>query len=66
MIGGRKSGFIYEQIKIDDFEEYIISPYSNIPPGDCIIIEFGPEKQLTDKICLPYKLAEEKGDIKKT
>lgn len=61
----KKSGFIYEQIKVDNFEEYILSPYSNIPPGDCIIIEFGPEKQSTDKICTSYRLAEERGHIKK-
>jgi len=51
------------QKKIADFEEYVLSPYSNVPPGDCIIIEFDEEKEETDKICTTYKLALEKGDL---
>ena len=53
----------YTQEKIQDFENYILSPYSNVPPGDCIIIEFDQEKQFTDKICDSYKLSIEKGEL---
>lgn len=60
----KKSGFIYKQEKLENFEEYILSPYSNIPPGDCIIIEFDKEKDRTDKICETYKIAIQKGDLK--
>ena len=51
------------QEKIQNFPEYIISPYSNIPPGDCIIIEFSEEKSQTEKLCNTYKIAMEKGEL---
>ena len=60
----KKSGFLYKQEKLGDFQDYIISPYQNIPPGDCIIIEFGIPKNTTDKICESFKLAIQKGDLK--
>lgn len=53
----------YTQEKIDDFEEYMLSPYSMIPPGDCIIIEFAPEKSRTGHICTTYRLAIERGEL---
>ena len=54
----------FSQQKLEDFEDYVISPHSIIPPGDCIIIEFSSEeKQKTDKICEPYKIAIQKGEI---
>lgn len=35
-----------------DMEEYVLSPYEQVPPGDCIIIDFSPgESETTDKIC---------------
>lgn len=55
---------ILEQLKLADFPEYVISPESVIPPGDCVIIEFGPEKEKTENICLFYEIALDKGDIK--
>ena len=61
---GKKSGFFYKQQKVDDFEDYILSPYANVPPGDCFIIELGPAKEKTDKICVSYRVAEENGFIK--
>ena len=58
-----KSGFVYEQVKLENFEDHILAPYINIPPGDCIILEFGPEKDFTDRICESYKVAILRGDI---
>jgi len=55
--------WIYEQIKLDDFDQYVLSPYSNVPPGDCIIIEFYQDKDKTDKICETYKVAMGSGDL---
>jgi len=55
--------WIYEQIKLDDFDQYVLSPYSNVPPGDCIIIEFDQDKDKTDKICETYKVAMGSGDL---
>ncbi len=32
--------------------EYVISPYEQVPPGDCIIIDFSTgEPETTDKVC---------------
>ena len=58
------SQFLFKQIKLDNFDDYVLSGYSNIPPGDCIIIEFDQEKTKTEKICSTYKIAIEKGEIK--
>ncbi len=55
--------WIYEQIKLEDFENYVISPYPNVPPGDCMIIELDKEKERTDKICASYEIAAEGGEL---
>lgn len=55
---------IANQKKLANFTDYVLSPQSLIPPGDCIIIEFGPEKQKTDKICKFYQIAIQKGELK--
>lgn len=55
----------FTQEKLLDFTDYVLSPYPNVPPGDCIIIEFGQDKNYTDKICETYKVALQKGDLKK-
>ncbi len=53
----QKSGFLVEQLKVNG--NYVISPYQDVPPGDCIIIEFDKRKSKTDKICDTYQLAVE-------
>ncbi len=53
----------FTQEKLDDFESYVVSPYSLVPPGDCIIIEFGPVKERTENICETYRIAKLKGEI---
>ena len=55
--------FILYVQKIDNFPEYVLSPYSQIPPGDCIIIEFSEEKQTTEHICETYKVAVQRGEL---
>ena len=37
------------------FEDYVIYPSALIPPGDCIIINYGEDKQTTDKYCESWK-----------
>jgi len=59
----KRTGFTFVQQKLENFPDYILSPYSNIPPGDCIIVEFDQEKERTDHICETYRIALEKGDI---
>ncbi len=69
---GAWQGFVYKtkgeivtQEKLENFAEYVLSPYSQVPPGDCIILEFGSEsKNRTDKICPFYQIAIEKGELK--
>ncbi len=53
----------YSQQKLENFENYIPAPHAYIPPGDCVILEFGPEKQRTKHICESYEAAERRGDI---
>ena len=55
----QKPGFLVEQLKVN--ENYILSPYQDVPPGDCIIIEFDKRKEKTDKICDTYRVAVEQG-----
>lgn len=64
---GRWSAFVYKvengifrQEKLDDPAKYIVTPSVHVPPGDCIILEFGPEDKLkTEKMCLSYQVAKE-------
>jgi hypothetical protein len=50
------------QRKVDP--HYVLAEHSYVPPGDCIIIEYDVEKEFTEKICTPYQIALDKGDIK--
>lgn len=62
----KKGEWILKQEKLNEkeFVNYILSPYSQVPPGDCIIIDLDKEKQKTEKICETYKVAIQKGEIK--
>lgn len=53
----------FSQQKLEDPADYIISPESQVPPGDCIIIELDAEKQKTNKMCNFYKVAIQKGEL---
>jgi hypothetical protein len=44
----------YVQTKIHNPELYAITDESDVPPGDCIIFEFGPVRDRTDKLCEQY------------
>lgn len=58
-VPGELQVFVYrggsEQIKVSDPVDYQISQESQVPPGDCIIIEFDAKKERTGKICRSYK-----------
>lgn len=54
----------FYQQKLEEPPKYIISPHSQIPPGDCIIVELDRPKEKTDKICTFYQVAKEKGELK--
>ena len=61
----RTEGKTAKQTKLDDFSNYVLSPRSQIPPGDCLIIEFGPVKEKTDKLCNFYEIAIKKGELQR-
>lgn len=54
----------YTQQKLVNPGDYIISPYSSVPAGDCIIVEFDSPKSRTDKMCRSYKVAEQIDKLK--
>jgi hypothetical protein len=41
----------YVQTKVSNPASLVISPESTVPPGDCIILEFGKKRSYTDKLC---------------
>lgn len=53
----------YVQQKITNPESYIYAPYSQVPSGDCVIIEFGPSEEFTNRLCRSYQVAEKLGKI---
>lgn len=53
----------YEQTKIDYPFDMIMAPYANVPPGDCLIIEYGPVKESTERRCASYDSAENRGEF---
>ncbi|HLD96568.1 MAG TPA: hypothetical protein VI794_02550 [Patescibacteria group bacterium] len=55
----------FYQEKLEHLDDYVVSPYGNVPPGDCLVIEFGEEKDRTDKLCNFYKVEESKGELKR-
>ncbi len=54
----------YSQEKLINPQEYQISQETNVPPADCIILEFDTPKSRTDKLCRSYKVAEKIGKLK--
>lgn len=50
---------VYTQKKISHPQSYTIAPYAHVPEGDCVIVEYGPTKNRTDKLCRSYQVAEE-------
>ena len=41
----------YVQTKVSNPASLVISPESTVPPGDCIVLEFGKKREFTDKLC---------------
>lgn len=50
---------VYRQRKLADPANHVIASHSQVPPGDCIIIEFGPPTERTDHKCLQYQIEDE-------
>ena len=56
--------WVYTQQKLPSIENYVPAPYSNVPPGDCVIIEFDIDKPATDKLCTSYEVVIERGELR--
>lgn len=52
----------FYQRKLENPENYIIKPEPLVPPGACIVIEFGQTRDQTDKLCEQYEVAVDLGD----
>lgn len=52
----------YHQIKIPA-DEYVLEPHGVVPPGDCIFVEFDTPKDRTDRTCLQFDVAEDRGEV---
>lgn len=59
----KTQGNTFSQTKLENPQDYMISPHGQVPPGDCIIFEFGPGKPKTNKLCNFYRVAKEKGEL---
>lgn len=44
----------YTQTKLDNPADYAITGQSQVPPGDCVIFEYGPPRDRTTKLCQQY------------
>lgn len=53
----------YTQEKISDPAHFVFAPHSQVPPGDCIIMELDIPKQKTDKLCRSYQVAKQIGKL---
>lgn len=60
---GDQGEWRYTQTKLYSFIGYVLSPYAQVPPGDCIIIEFGPTKEKTEHLCETFELAKKRGEL---
>jgi len=59
----RVTGKNYRQEKVANPESFIIAPQSQVPSGDCIIVEFDNPKSKTDKLCRSYQVAKQIGKL---
>jgi hypothetical protein len=49
----------YTQTKVESPAEYIMAGEGGVPPGDCIMIEYGPAKVRTENLCRSFKVAKQ-------
>lgn len=54
-----EDGDTYTQTKLDNPRDYVISSVSDVPPGDCIIFEFGPTQDRTERLCEQYGIRDQ-------
>ncbi len=49
-----KDNDTYSQRKLDSPKSYVMRDEPIVPPGDCLIVEYGTVKDKTDKLCQQY------------
>lgn len=49
--------------KLTDFADHVLSPYIEVPPGDCLIFNFGENIEDTEHICDFYQIEINKGNL---
>jgi hypothetical protein len=54
----------YTLQKITDPGSFTITDDANVPPGDCIIVEFDTPKDRTDKMCRSWQVAKDIGRLR--
>ena len=52
--------------KLVDYINYVPAPHIEVPPGDCLIFEFGPRQADTERICNFYQIEINKGNLTPT
>ena len=57
-----KEGYA-RQRKLSEFSSYLMKGVELVPPGDCLVIEFGAKRDRTEYVCEQYTVAEKRGDI---
>ncbi|QQR92733.1 MAG: hypothetical protein IPJ89_00625 [Candidatus Iainarchaeum archaeon] len=55
--------WVYEQQKIPISLETRMQPYANVPPGDCLIVEYDEVKARTAHSCASYRAAMNRGEL---
>ena len=60
----KTEGDQFWQEKVMNPQDYVLSPYSAVPAGDCIIVEFDSMiKEKTERICQSYALQKHLGKL---
>lgn len=50
-----------EKLTLSELKDHVLAPQGSVPPGDCIILEFGENKRMTDRLCNFYKTSIQQG-----
>lgn len=55
--------YTQEKLTYPEGLEKEMAGYSNVPPGDCLIMEYGPIKDKTEHSCASYRAAMNRGEL---
>ncbi|MBI4043904.1 MAG: hypothetical protein HY393_03820 [Candidatus Diapherotrites archaeon] len=62
---GNARQWVYKQYKLSPHDAYetVMAPYGNVPPGDCLIVEFDAVKERSEHVCSSYAHAIQRGEL---